>query len=89
MFSFLRLCASRLLASLPSEITRRPLWHRDHPGDDHDADDDRVDDRVVDVNGWWVIHSDVMLRALREVANGADPDLVMLELEANAEQDSQ
>lgn len=34
---------------------------------------------------WWVIHEGTILDALRAVAEGADPDLVMLELEANTE----
>jgi hypothetical protein len=34
---------------------------------------------------WWVIHEDEILRALRQVAAGDDPDVVLIELTANSE----
>lgn len=35
--------------------------------------------------GWWFIHGDEIIEALREVAKGASPDLVYAELYANSE----
>ena len=34
--------------------------------------------------GWWAIHGDTIMQALRAVAAGEDPDLVYAELYANA-----
>lgn len=34
--------------------------------------------------GWWVIHGDTILTALRRVAAGEDPDITYAELHANA-----
>lgn len=36
---------------------------------------------------WWVIEQDALLVALRAVANGADPDLMLLELDANSQRE--
>ena len=38
--------------------------------------------------GWWTISGDTLLGALREVADGANPDLVYAELYANSEADT-
>lgn len=35
--------------------------------------------------GWWCISGEELLAMLREVADGADPDIVMAEHYANAE----
>ena len=35
--------------------------------------------------GWWLISGAVLLGALREVAHGADPDVVYAELYANSD----
>ena len=37
--------------------------------------------------GWHVIHGDTFLDALRRVANGENPDLVYMELDANSERE--
>jgi HAMP domain-containing protein len=34
---------------------------------------------------WWTIPTDVLLDALRQVAAGDDPDVVLAELYANSE----
>lgn len=38
--------------------------------------------------GWWAISGETVLESLRRVSNGEDPDLVYLELEANAQHDN-
>lgn len=35
--------------------------------------------------GWWVIPGDLLLDALRRVAEGEEPDVVYVELYANCE----
>lgn len=35
--------------------------------------------------GWWVIHGDTILDALRRANAGEDPDLLYTELYANTE----
>lgn len=35
--------------------------------------------------GWWFIHGDEIIEALRQVANGESPDVVYAELYANCE----
>jgi hypothetical protein len=61
------------------------LGDHHHRGDSGGGDDLPPPDLRLTVDNWWVIHGDDILWALREVANGGDPDLVMLELEANAQ----
>lgn len=34
--------------------------------------------------GWWTIAGETLLAALREAHNGADPDLVYVELYSNS-----
>lgn len=35
--------------------------------------------------GWWIIHGDEIMEALRQVAQGENPDIVYAELYANAD----
>lgn len=36
------------------------------------------------MNRWWVIHEDILMSALEQVANGEDPHIMFMELVANS-----
>jgi hypothetical protein len=38
--------------------------------------------------GWWSISGEALLQALRDVANGEDPDVVYAELYANSDHET-